>query len=499
MNKKYSTIAISIAVLLGLQIAGLLTLLSGNVSEELAADINMAGKQRMISQRIAFNINHMLVDKGTHYSEALEDVNEQLQLFLNNHRTLSKANSLSSGLNQIYFHSPYNLDRKVKSFAEIVKGIIQKTTAGELIDVNSPEVEQLNTAALDTLIGLLDVAVMQYQKDAEAKLAIISNNIRLLVLFIILTLILGIVTFTQMLRKLSGNEKRLSINQFVFDHSIDGIITADAHGTMMSVNPAVRDLLSCETGALLGKNLFILLSDIHPRKEYDIRQIQAEIQQRGSWREEVLSQHNGIKPLSIGVRAVYSPAGEITHYVALMTDISVQKESEDKYRFLSMHDALTGLLSRMALYEAVEHEIKVCERHGRSMALMMLDLDGFKRINDEYGHQAGDEVLKTVSQRLQGIVRSSDLVARLGGDEFVVVQSEIKDYMDTEMLAGKILEEIARPVPWNGLQLNAGVSIGIAVYPDHGATVDDLVFIADKQMYEVKSSGKNSFSIHSPE
>ena len=499
MSKKYSTIAISIAVLLGLQIAGLLTLLSGNVSGELAADINLAGKQRMISQRIAFNINHLLVDEGAHYAETMDDLNEQLQSFMNNHRTLSKANGLSSGLNQIYFHSPYNLDRKVKAFAEIVKSIIQKVTSGQHLDVNSAEVEQLNTAALDTLIGLLDVAVMQYQKDAEEKLATVRNNIRLLVLFIVLTLIIGIVTFTQMLRKLSSNERRLSINQFVFDHSIDGIITADAHGTMMSVNPAVRDLLSCETGALLGKNLFILLSEIHARKDYDIRQIQAEIQQRGSWREEVLSQHNGVKPLSIGVRAVYSSSGEITHYVALLTDISAQKESEDKYRFLSMHDALTGLLSRMALYEAVEHEIRVCERHGRLMALMMLDLDGFKQINDECGHQAGDEILKAVSQRLQGIVRSSDLVARLGGDEFVVVQTEIEGDKDAEKLARKILEETARPVSWNGMQLNVGISIGVAIFPEHGATVDELVFIADQQMYEVKSRGKNGFSIHGTE
>jgi diguanylate cyclase (GGDEF)-like protein/PAS domain S-box-containing protein len=499
MSRKFTLIGIAIATLLGIQIMGLLSLLNENISNELAAEINLAGKQRMISQRIAFHVNHMLVDKGTHYDESLDDINEQLHLFVNNHKALSTAPGLSQGLNQIYFHSPYNLDKKVKSFAAIVKAIIQKTTAGELIDVNSTEVEKLNTAALDTLIGLLDVAVMQFQKDAEDKLSGIRSNIKALTQLIIFTLFISILAFSFMLRKLSQNGKRLSINQFVFDHSIDGIITANSHGTMLSVNPAVRDLLSCETGALMGKNLFILLNDIHAHKDYDIQQIQSEIERRGSWREEILSQQKGIKPLSIGVRAVYSASGEITHYVALMTDISVQKQSEDKYRFLSMHDALTGLLSRMALYETLEHELNVCERHDRSMALMMLDLDGFKQINDECGHQAGDEILKAISQRLKNAVRSSDLVARLGGDEFVVVQTEIEHHEDAEKLARKILEEVEQPVHWNGMQLNVGISIGIAIYPNHGATVDELLFAADAQMYKVKDNGKNNFSIYSSE
>jgi diguanylate cyclase (GGDEF)-like protein/PAS domain S-box-containing protein len=491
-------IGITIAIVLGMQISGLLSLLNDNISNELAADINMAGKQRMISQRIAFTVNHMLVDTGGHIEESLEDLKEQLLLFVANHHTLAKAPGLSKGLNQIYFHSPYNLDKKVSAYAAIVKDIIRKVTSGVAVDVNSMEVEQLNIAAMDTLIGLLDMAVMQYQKDAEAKLGKISNHIEMLTELILFTLFFGVVAFSFMLRKLFQDEKRLSINQFVFDHSIDGIITADAHGTMMSVNSAVRDLLSCETGALVGRNLFILLDDIHAHKDSDIQQVQAEIEQRGSWREEVLSLQKGIKPLSIGVRAVYSESGDITHYIALLTDISVQKESEDKFRFLSMHDALTGLLSRMALYESLEHEIKRCERHDRSMALMMLDLDGFKQVNDEYGHQAGDEVLKEISGRLQSVVRASDLVARLGGDEFVVAQTEIGCHEDAENLAKKILAEIVQPVQWSGTELNVGASIGIAIYPDHGATVDELLLVADGQMYDVKGSGKNSFSIHSP-
>jgi len=499
MSRKYSIIAIAIAALLGIQISGLLSLLNENISNELAAEINMAGKQRMISQRIAFHVNHMLVDKGTHYDESLDDISEQLHMFVNNHNVLSTAPGLSQELNKIYFHSPYSLDKKVNTFAALVKNIIQKITAGEQVDVNSMEVERLNTAAQNTLIGLLDLAVMQFQKDAEGKLTSIRTNIERLTQLIIFTLFIGILAFSFMLRKLSLNERRLSINQFVFDHSIDGIITANAHGTMMSVNPAVRDLLSCETGALIGKNLFILINDIHAHKDYDIQQIQSEIQQRGFWREEMLSLQKGIKPLSLGVRAVYSDSGDITHYIALMTDISEQKESEDKYRFLSMHDALTGLLSRMALYETLEHEIKVCERYDRSMALMMLDLDGFKQINDEYGHQAGDETLKEISHRLQNAVRSSDLVARLGGDEFVVVQTEIEHYNDAEKLAKKILEEVERSVLWNGMQLNVGISIGVAIYPEHGTTVDELLFIADSQMYNVKEGGKHSFSIHSSE
>jgi diguanylate cyclase (GGDEF)-like protein len=160
---------------------------------------------------------------------------------------------------------------------------------------------------------------------------------------------------------------------------------------------------------------------------------------------------------------------------------------------MALHDSLTGLPNRTLLMERLGQLIVKTVREPRNIALMFLDLDGFKSVNDRYGHAAGDLVLKTVSARLLGLLRSSDTVARLGGDEFVIVLDNPENYEKVAMVASRVIEEVNGPMHIDGTTAHVGTSIGIAIFQNDGMSASDLLKRADDAMYVAKKSGKNSF------
>jgi diguanylate cyclase (GGDEF)-like protein len=165
-------------------------------------------------------------------------------------------------------------------------------------------------------------------------------------------------------------------------------------------------------------------------------------------------------------------------------------------RELAHHDQLTGLPNRTLLNDRMIHALKRVKRQGGRMAVLFVDLDKFKPINDTLGHEAGDAVLREVANRLIGCVRASDTVARVGGDEFVVVTEDIVQSIDAGMIAGKIIETLSRPITLGTHRCSVGVSIGIAIFPDDGNTMDEVAKAADSAMYQVKNSGRNSFRFY---
>jgi diguanylate cyclase (GGDEF)-like protein len=160
---------------------------------------------------------------------------------------------------------------------------------------------------------------------------------------------------------------------------------------------------------------------------------------------------------------------------------------------LALHDALTGLPNRRLLEDRIATTLQHANRNHHKAAIMYIDLDGFKAINDTYGHAYGDEVLKTIAKRLLDCSRKEDTVARLGGDEFMVVLSEVTGLADAQGPAAKIVEAVSEPIFINDLTLGLSTSIGISIYPDDAETVDSLISIADYALYEAKRGGKNRF------
>ena len=187
---------------------------------------------------------------------------------------------------------------------------------------------------------------------------------------------------------------------------------------------------------------------------------------------------------------IHDEAGAICNYSAIFYDITDRKTLEDKLDHLAHYDGLTGLPNRMLLQDRVEQAIAAAERQKQKFALLFIDLDGFKQINDEAGHAVGDEVLKIVGQRLLEVIRGMDTAARLGGDEFVIILTDIRHSENAARVAEKVIESLSEPCLLAGLSLSVSASIGVSIYPsdEHGA--DGLLRSADEAMYQAKRGGK---------
>jgi len=188
----------------------------------------------------------------------------------------------------------------------------------------------------------------------------------------------------------------------------------------------------------------------------------------------------------LAARPVLDADGRSVGLVAVVTDISERFEAEKRVRYLAHHDPLTGLWNRTSLLDHAEEALLLARRHHRRLALLFIDLDRFKPINDLYGHDAGDAVLRIVAKRLRESVRDSDIVCRQGGDEFVILLPEISASASLYGLAEKIREAVGQPCEVDGRTLSVDASIGVAIHPDHGEELDTLIHVADAAMYTAK-------------
>jgi diguanylate cyclase (GGDEF)-like protein len=202
-------------------------------------------------------------------------------------------------------------------------------------------------------------------------------------------------------------------------------------------------------------------------------------------------------PKRLSISAVRDSAGRIVNYIGAFEDITDRKAAEDKIRYLAHHDALTGLPNRFSLYERLDQGMAFARRFGKRLAIMLIDLDHFKTINDTLGHNIGDQLLIQVARRLQQSVRESDIVARLGGDEFVVVLSGVDRSEDgVSEIAGKIVTQLAAPYAIAGSELRTSPSVGICLYPDDASEISELIKNADIAMYQAKANGRCNFQFY---
>jgi diguanylate cyclase (GGDEF)-like protein/PAS domain S-box-containing protein len=208
---------------------------------------------------------------------------------------------------------------------------------------------------------------------------------------------------------------------------------------------------------------------------------------------------SGPRWLSISGVPVFDERGRFRGYRGVGTDITERKASEDRIRYLAQHDDLTGLPNRTSFHQAVSHALEQARRHDRSLAVLFIDLDRFKNINDTLGHDAGDAVLRDVAQRLKGCLRGADLVARQGGDEFVVLMEDYHATSDVTGVARKILDSFAQPFLLRGQEFVLSASIGIGTFPFDGRDMQALLKAADIAMYRAKEAGKNNFQFYSPQ
>jgi diguanylate cyclase (GGDEF)-like protein/PAS domain S-box-containing protein len=288
----------------------------------------------------------------------------------------------------------------------------------------------------------------------------------------------------------------LAEQQLIFESVSEGIVFLKGH-IVHKANGKFANMIGHSPEALAGQP--DVLWHAQPADwEVHSRQVQATLARGEIFQGELLVRRRDGEAFWCEVRGrAVRPEDPGAGSIWVYLDISARKEREQRIQHLADHDALTGLLNRRLLEDRLRQAIGLARRHEKLAALMLIDLDGFKQINDSYGHLSGDYVLRTVAKRMKECVRETDTVARLGGDEFVVLLTGQRTPEDSAAVAEKILASLTAPIAGGGRDFRIGASIGISIYPRDGLTPDALLRHADAAMYRVKEAGKNRYEFYS--
>ena len=292
-------------------------------------------------------------------------------------------------------------------------------------------------------------------------------------------------------------EKELRLAAKVMESDSSAILICDEKANIVLVNPAFCEITGYSKEEVIGKNPRILSSGKQPPEFY--RDMWNALHNDGMWSGEIWNRrkNGGIYPERLSITVLRNDEGEIANFVSLFTDITEQKNVEQRLSHLAHHDHLTGLPNRTLFTDRLEHALAHSAREEHKIGLMFIDLDGFKPINDDYGHDVGDALLCAIADTLTGLVRDADTVARVGGDEFVLILENITKLEDVLFVADKILTRFTEPFMAIETTCNVGCSIGIAMAPDDSSDADELVKMADTAMYLAKESGRQQYRIFS--
>lgn len=292
------------------------------------------------------------------------------------------------------------------------------------------------------------------------------------------------------------SEKKLQLAASVFTHAREGISITDSAGTIIEVNDAFCYITGYTREEAEGKNPRILRSGRHGKEYY--KAMWGALINKGHWYGEIWNKRkNGdIYPEILTISAVYDSQHKISHYVALFTDITEQKRHQQQLERTAHYDALTNLPNRVLLADRMRQSIAQLKRHRLILAVVYLDLDGFKEVNDNYGHEVGDQLLIRITGHLKEALREGDTIARIGGDEFVAVLNDLKQVDECQQLVHRLNTAASQPVHIGGRQLQVSASIGVSFcHPDDEIDAEQLVRQADQAMYQAKLSGKNRYHI----
>jgi diguanylate cyclase (GGDEF)-like protein/PAS domain S-box-containing protein len=285
----------------------------------------------------------------------------------------------------------------------------------------------------------------------------------------------------------------------VFNNTDEAIIVTDAEQNIIAVNNAFTEITGYQEDEVQGSNPRLQQSGRHDSSFYE--KLWNVIQNKGQWRGEIWNRRKSgeIYPAWENINAVKDNQGRIINYVSVFSDISSIKETEERLAHIAHHDALTGLPNRLLFSANLEQAMEHAHRHDHMLAVLFLDLDRFKVINDTLGHAQGDKLLQTVASRVKDCVRAEDTVARLGGDEFTVILYEITHAQDAANIAEKIIDMVSQTIVIDGHDLLISTSIGISLYPNDATNCNDLIKAADAAMYHAKERGRKNFQFYTQE
>ncbi len=296
-----------------------------------------------------------------------------------------------------------------------------------------------------------------------------------------------------------GQTTFVEIASKVIQNINEGIIVTDSKGNILLANPAFEVVTGYSVEEIIGKNPKILQSGLHNKEFY--KNMWQEIINNGFWRGEIWNKRKDgelfVEWLTIS--SIKDKDENITNYVAVFSDITERKRNIEQLKILAHYDMLTGVPNRYLFTKRLESLIQTSRRYNQQFAILFLDLDRFKYINDTLGHQAGDLLLQKVAQRLKGILRKKDTIARIGGDEFVIILPNLNHIREAIQTAEIIIETLKTSFILNGQEVYISTSIGISFYPHDGEDIETLIRNADRAMYQAKASGRNHFELYHSE
>ncbi len=291
--------------------------------------------------------------------------------------------------------------------------------------------------------------------------------------------------------------ERLRLAAAVFEYAHEGIMICDAKGDICEVNPTFSELTGYRADEVVGKNPRILSSGRHDRIFYNA--LWQQIEQKGYWRGEIWDQRkDGTRFASLmTISAIYNAQRQVTHYFSVFSDVTQLKLHQERLDLLAHYDTLTHLPNRVLLADRMQQAMVRAQRKQLLLAIAYLDLDGFKPVNDRYGHEAGDRLLVTIAKRLQETLRSEDTVARIGGDEFVLLLGALTHRNECQPVIDRLLTRLAEPIQLSAdAEVQVSGSIGISLYPSDGLDADLLLRQADQAMYQAKLAGRHCFRFY---
>ena len=296
-------------------------------------------------------------------------------------------------------------------------------------------------------------------------------------------------------RKIAEEEliKAEEKNRILLEHAPIGIYYSDLSGKFLYGNKKAEEIVGYQREELMGKN-FLTLQLLGPKDIARASKLLAlnRVTKATGPDEFVLKRKDNTK-VTVEINTAVIAMNGTKVVLGMVHDITTRKEAEGKIRRMAYQDALTGLPNRVLFVDRLKVAMARAQRHQDKLAVMLLDLDQFKDINDTYGHNVGDQLLHSVGKRLTGLLRKNDTVSRMGGDEFLLLLPELTDVNDVTIIAQKIMETFQDPFAFDGYKLSITTSIGIALYPDDGKQVDILLINADIAMYKAKEKGPNNY------
>ena len=303
----------------------------------------------------------------------------------------------------------------------------------------------------------------------------------------------------QLQQPLEENRERLRQAAAVFDCTREGVLVTDARGLIVHVNRAFMEITGYRREDVMGQQPSLFKSGRHSSNFY--QQMFQSLERTGEWSGEIWNRRKSgeIYPQWQTIRVIHDDHGKVSHYVAVFSDISAIKDSEHELAHLAHHDPLTDLPNRLLFTDRAEQALASAQIHKRGCALLLLDLDHFKIINDSLGHNVGDQLLKLVGERLQALFGPGVTLARLGGDEFAVLAESCPQVAQAAGLAQRMLDAMKQPFIFDGHQLFISASIGISLFPNDALSAEQLLRNADSALFKAKSAGRESYALYTEE